>query len=127
MNETLTNASSSSNNHGANASRELVTLKDTSNDLGHSNGDELCGTSTLPDLTISTNKGDSGVPSEHSTWEVEGSDDSNETKRVPVLVNNVSGTLRWDDETSDLTTHTGGIVAHVNELLHLTETCYILE
>ncbi len=59
--------------------------------LGDGDGDEGRGRGGLPDDSVATDDGESGVPAMDGTGEVEGGDDADGAQRIPLLQEGVAG------------------------------------
>jgi len=64
---------------------EPVLHQNVDHNFTHSNRDQRCCESTLPDNLITADKGKSGVPAEDSCRKVEGGNDSDMADRIPLL------------------------------------------
>lgn len=122
LNHALSNDGSRTNNGSANGGVDSISAEDTLKDLGHGESAERSGGGSLPDVHVSANQRDGRVPGEDGHGEVEGGDDTDNSKGVVNLHKSVTSTLRVQDGASNGTADSGGEIANVNHLLDLSET-----
>ena len=101
---------------------EAVAGEDAVDDVLGGNTAEVGGFSTLPDLSVTSDQVDGGIPAGDGDGEVEGGDDTESTEGVPLLHHEVSRAFRGDDLAGELTAETSSKVADVDVLLDFTDT-----
>lgn len=108
--------------HGEHVGVDSIFLEDIADDLRAGDGDKRGSRCTLPGDSVSADECDGCVPCEDCVGEIESSDDANCAKRVPYLHHEVLLSLGVEDLPSDCSRKSAGHVAHVNRLLHFSQS-----
>ena len=76
--------------------RKTISLQDICHHFGNGNRCEWSSGGSLPQHYITASHGNSRVPAIHSNWEVEGCNDTNNTKWIPVLKKSMTRSFTWN-------------------------------
>merc|ERR1712002_349455 len=77
----------------ADGGRKIIGNYDGSHDAGNGDANERSSRRAFPQAAIAANEGDGGVPAEDGDREIEGGDDADDAKGIPLLQQHVAWSL----------------------------------